>query len=116
MTFNEWWKESLDKGAVSSDEEEIAKYAFEAGQKAEVHTDNSKVIAELEKENESLENVKNIYIGDLLKAKKIIKDYMIVVIGDHTECCGVPEENRSINVLELNEQAEQFLKEIKESD
>lgn len=31
---------------------------------------------ELKKENESLENVKNIYIGDLLKAKEIIKEYM----------------------------------------
>ena len=31
-------------------------------------------IAELEKENESLENVKNIYIGDLLKAKKYIRE------------------------------------------
>ena len=29
--------------------------------------------AELKKENESLRNVKNIYIGDLLKAKEIIK-------------------------------------------
>jgi len=65
---------------------------------------------ELEQENESLENVKNIYIGDLIKARKIIKDYMIVATGDHTTVCSVPEENRCINVLKLNEQAKQFLK------
>lgn len=33
MTDEEWREESLDKGAVSSDEKEIAEYAFEAGQK-----------------------------------------------------------------------------------
>lgn len=47
----------------------------------------------------------------LTKAKEIIKDYMIVVKGDNVTVCGVPEENRCINVLKLNEQAEQFLKE-----
>lgn len=30
-------------------------------------------IADLEKENESLENIKNIYIGDLLKTKEMLK-------------------------------------------
>lgn len=48
----------------------------------------------------------------LIKAKAIIRDYKIVVEGDHTTVCGVPEENRCINVLKLNEQAEQFLKEV----
>ena len=47
----------------------------------------------------------------LTKAKDIIRDYKIVVEGDHTTVCSVPEENRCINVLKLNEQAEQFLKE-----
>ncbi len=45
-------------------------------------------------------------------AKEIIKDYMIIVKGGHITVCGVPEENRCINVLKLNEQAERFLKEI----
>lgn len=48
------------------------------------------------------------------KAKEIIKDYMIIVKGDHTTVCSVPEENRCINVLKLNEQAEQFLKDQEE--
>jgi hypothetical protein len=40
-------------------------------------------IKELEKENESLENVKNIYIGDLLKAKEIIR--MVIDSYNHKE-------------------------------
>lgn len=47
----------------------------------------------------------------LTKAKELIKDYMIIVKGAHTTVCGVPEENRTIYVLKLNEEAEQFLKE-----
>ena len=47
----------------------------------------------------------------LTKAKEIIKDYMTIVKGAHTTVCGVSEENRTINVLKLNEEAEQFLKE-----
>ena len=47
----------------------------------------------------------------LIKAKEIIKDYMTIVKGNHTTVCGVPEENRTINVLQLNEEAEQFIKE-----
>ena len=43
------------------------------------------------------------------KAKEIIKDYMTIVKGAHTTVCGVSEENRTINVLKLNEEAEQFL-------
>ena len=45
------------------------------------------------------------------KAKEIIKDFMTVVKSSHTTVCGVSEENRTINVLKLNEEAEQFLKE-----
>ena len=47
----------------------------------------------------------------LIKAKEIIKDYMTIVKGAHTAVCGVSEENRTIYVLKLNEEAEQFLKE-----
>jgi flagellar biosynthesis/type III secretory pathway protein FliH len=43
------------------------------------------------------------------KAKEIIKDYMTIVNGAHTTLCGVPEENRTIHVLKLNEKAEEFL-------
>ena len=45
----------------------------------------------------------------LTKAKEIIKDYMTIAKGSHTTVCGVPEENRTIYVLKLNEEAEQFL-------
>ena len=48
-------------------------------------------------------------VVQLTKAKEIIKDYMTIVKGAHTTVCGVPEENRTIYVLELNEEAEQFL-------
>ena len=43
------------------------------------------------------------------KAKEIIKEYMTIVKGAHTTLCGVPEENRTIHVLKLNEEAEQFI-------
>ena len=45
----------------------------------------------------------------LTKAKEIIKDYMTIAKGSRTTVCGVPEENRTIYVLKLNEEAEQFL-------
>lgn len=45
------------------------------------------------------------------KAKEIIKDYMTITKGSHTTLCGVPEENRTINVLQLNEEAEEFIRE-----
>lgn len=47
----------------------------------------------------------------LTKAKEIIKDYMIIAKGAYITECGVPEENRTIYVLQLNEEAEQFIKE-----
>ena len=87
-----------------------------------------KHITELEKENAELkENYRkrgdiiislerqlrlNIHSDKLTKAKEIIKDYMIIVRGGNITICSVPEENRCINVLKLNEQAEQFLKEL----
>ena len=50
-------------------------------------------------------------IVQLTKAKEIIKDYLTIAKGAHTAVCGVSEENRIINVLKLNKEAEQFLKE-----
>ena len=47
----------------------------------------------------------------LTKAKEIIKDYMTIAKGSHTTVCGVSEENRTIYVLKLNEEAERFLEE-----
>ena len=76
--------------------------------------------AELEKENAELKDKLEILISvgntctkglhkQLTKAKEIIKDYMTIAKGSHTTVCGVPEENRTIYVLKLNEEAEQFL-------
>ena len=48
----------------------------------------------------------------LTKAKEIIKDYMIIAKGAHITVCGISEENRTINVLQLNEEAEQFIKDM----
>lgn len=50
-----------------------------------------------------------VYNEQLTKAKEIIKDYITIVKGAHTAVCGVSEENRTINVLKLNEEAEEFL-------
>ena len=85
-----------------------------------------KRIAELEKENAELKEqcliladcntchstCKNENVEmkkQLTKAKEIIKDYMTIAKGSHTTVCGVSEENRTINVLKLNKEAEQFL-------
>lgn len=79
-----------------------------------------KHITELEKENAELKSIADFQTSSnmdryfqlkrskeqLTKAKDIIRDYKIVVEGDHTTVCSVPEENRCINVLKLNEQAE----------
>ena len=46
----------------------------------------------------------------LTKAKEIIKDYLTIAKGAHTAVCGVSEENRTINVLKLNKEAEQLLR------
>ena len=56
------------------------------------------------------ENNENVEIKKQLnKAKEIIKDYLTIAKGSHSTVCGVPEENRTIYVLKLNEEAEQFL-------
>lgn len=82
-------------------------------------------IAELEKENAELKE-QCLILADcntchstcseikkqLTKAKEIIKDYMIIAKGAHTTLCGVPEESRTIYVLKLNEEAEQFIKDM----
>lgn len=87
-----------------------------------------KVIQELEKENAELKAFKqdcikltedNVVMAkqrgetviQLTKAKEIIKNYLTIIKGSHTTVCGVPEENRTIHVLKLNEEAEQFVKE-----
>lgn len=55
------------------------------------------------------DGAKFVYNEQLTKAKEIIKDYLTIVKGSHTTLCGVPEENRTIHVLKLNEKAEEFL-------
>jgi DNA repair exonuclease SbcCD ATPase subunit len=59
--------------------------------------------AELEKENESLTNIKNIYIRDLLKAKEIIRDFLSVVI-DY-----IDKEDKNYSFIA---EAEQFISEV----
>ena len=56
--------------------------------------------------------VNEYYAEQLTKAKEIIKDYMTIAKGSHTTVCGVPEENRTIYVLKLNEKAEQLIREV----
>lgn len=92
-------------------------------------TKAKELIAELEKENAQLKS-KNCWktceyaepksqwisqhiqdVVQLTKAKEIIKDYLTIVKGSHITVCGVSEENRTIYVLKLNEEAEQFIKE-----
>ena len=51
-----------------------------------------------------------IICAQLTKAKEIIKDYMIV--SSNVTVCSVPEENRCINVLKLNEEAEKFIRDV----
>ena len=59
-------------------------------------------LSRLENENAEMKE-------QLTKAKEIIKDYLTIAKGSHSTVCGVPEENRTIYVLKLNEEAEQFL-------
>ena len=59
-------------------------------------------LSRLENENAEMKE-------QLIKAKEIIKDYLTIAKGSHSTVCGVPEENRTIYVLKLNEEAEQFL-------
>ena len=55
------------------------------------------------------EDFKNL---ELTKAKEIIKDYLTIAKSAHITVCGVPEENRTIDVLKLNEEAERFISEV----
>ena len=48
----------------------------------------------------------------LTKAKEIIKDYMTIAKGAHITACSVSEENRTIYVLKLNEEAERLISEV----
>lgn len=112
----------------------IVRYAEENLDKA------FKVIAELEKENAELKgqvenrncsNCRRSKAGcpndgschnfslwqpfinpKLTKAKEIIGDYLTIVKGSHTTVCGVSEENRTIDVLKLNKEAERFISEV----
>ena len=88
-----------------------------------IGSENKMTKEELEKENAELKDKLEILISventcikglnkQLIKAKEIIKDYMIIVKGTHTTVCGVPEENRTIYVLKLNEKAEQLIREV----
>jgi hypothetical protein len=55
MSFEEWWKKNYGDGYEDCDFSITAlKGAYEAGLHADVHTDNSKVIAELEAQIEKL--------------------------------------------------------------
>lgn len=98
---------------------------WKATEKAQKKT--SAKIKEFEKENEELKEqcliladcdtcyspCKNDNVEmkkQLIKAKEIIKDYMI--ISSNVTVCSVSEENRCINVLKLNEEAEKFIREI----
>lgn len=76
-------------------------------------TMNNNMWVELEKKRAESQGITN-KLHQLIKAKEIIKDYMIIVKGGNITACSVPEENRCINVLKLNEQAKQFLSEVEQ--
>lgn len=86
---------------------EIYKENAELKEKNNNLVESSKTIISL------LDEIEARTMKQLAKAKELIKDYMIIAKADHTTVCSVPKENRCINVLKLNEQAEQFLKESK---
>ena len=65
--------------------------------------DDNKVMAD------NYSKMEQKFYDNFTKAKEIIKDYMIIVKGANTTVCSVPEENRTIYVLKLNKEAEQFL-------
>jgi hypothetical protein len=116
----------LNKGLISRNkflEKERDKYRNMVFDKMEQHEDEVKLLkkenAELKKQLEMSNKVYNDNLdysyhieNQLTKAKGIIKDYIIIVEGDHTTVCSVPEENRCINVLKLNEEAKQFLRDV----
>ena len=84
---------------MTDEEKKIAELEKEKCELLGIIQGKDKVIQELEKENAELKE----------QAKEIIKDYLTIAKGAHTTLCGVPEENRTINVLKLNKEAEQFL-------
>jgi hypothetical protein len=79
---------------------------------AEIEKEN----AELKKRNKAVETTLELNSkfmkSKLTEAKEIIKDYLIIVKGGHITVCSVPEKNCCINVLKLNEQAKQFLRDV----
>ena len=70
--------------------------------------DDNKVMAD------NYSKMEQKFYDNFIKAKEIIKDYMIITKSSHIAVCSVPEENRTIYVLKLNEEAEQFLRECGE--
>ena len=116
MTFEEFWKEHYEKQFGTCEPYYgIASYAFEKGQENCncVHTDNSKVIERLEKENAELKARLKYYSeqicnkecaevwGELTEAKEIIEKLLNAFASndfEEEELCAMAE-------------AEQFLKE-----
>jgi hypothetical protein len=84
--------------------------SFIAGLKADVHTDNSKVIAELEKENaelaETVIKMNNVIIetfSNLTQAKELLKKIEKIVYS------GENEIKRLSKIVDILAEAEQFL-------
>lgn len=124
MTFEEFWKENYEKEFGTCEPYcGIASYAFEKGQENCncVHTDNSKVIERLEKENAELKEKNNnlvessktiISLTDeieartmeqLTKAVGLIKDFLLMAKVEHLK-----ERYETVS------EAEQFLKKVSE--
>lgn len=110
MTFEEFWKENYEKQFGTCEPYYgIASYAFEKGQENCncVHTDNSKVIERLEKENAELKARLKYYSeqicnkecaevwGELTKAKEIIEKLLNAFAGndffEEEELCAMAE-------------------------
>lgn len=58
-------------------------------------------------ENKSLENIKNIYIGDLLKAKKLLKKLLLALKNENSDYTFALK-----NTHHVLAEAEQFLSEV----
>ena len=75
MSFEEWWNTKDYPARCKGN----CKEAYEAGMKADVHTDNSNVIAELEKENALLkgrnEGFEQQIMGLLIKYEEVYKRF-----------------------------------------
>jgi hypothetical protein len=59
-----------------------------------------KDVADLKKENESLTNIKNIYIEDLLKAKEILKKFLDAKSIEET-CVAESEAEQFLSCKEI---------------